>query len=56
MIVELYRDPGQTNEVIPDVVKIEDNNNLVLITDVNGTEWYVTNNVYYEIVATPDYS
>ena len=53
MDVQLYREVGATNEIIPNVVKIEDANNIVLITDVYGTQWAVYNNTYYEIVGTP---
>lgn len=56
MLVELFRDPGATNIVIPDVVSIEDQNNTVKITNNLGSYWIVTSDVYYEIVATPDYS
>lgn len=56
MLVELFRDRGTTNIVIPDVVSIEDQNNIVKITNNLGSYWIITSDVYYEIVATPDYS
>lgn len=56
MICEVYREVGQTNQVIPDVVKIEDANNQITITDAYGTETIITNDTYYEIVGTPDYT
>lgn len=55
MDVQLYREVGQTNQIIPNVVKIEDANNVVTITDVSGTQWTVVNTTYYEIVGTPHY-
>lgn len=56
MICEVFQDYGNTNMVIEDVVKIEDANNQITITDVHGgveTETIIPNNVYFEIVATP---
>jgi len=55
MDVQLYREVGQTNQIIPNVVKIEDANNMVTITDVYGTQYIVNNTTYYEIVGTPHY-
>lgn len=53
MEVQLYRQVGQTNQIIHNVVKIEDANNMITITDVYGTQFIVYNNTYYEIVGTP---
>lgn len=55
MDVQLYREVGQTNQIIQNVVKIEDANNVITITDVFGSQYTVANTTYYEIVGTPHY-
>lgn len=55
MDVQLYREVGQTNQIIQNVVKIEDANNVITITDVFGRQYTVLNTTYYEIVGTPHY-
>ena len=55
MDIQLYREVGQTNQIIQNVVKIEDANNVITITDVFGRQYTVANTTYYEIVGTPHY-
>lgn len=55
MICEVYQEQGNTNMVIYNVVKIEDANNQITITDNVSNETIIPNTTYYEIVAVPAY-
>ena len=55
MRCEVYRSSGVTNQVLTQVAKIEDANNQITFEDAGGNVMTtIANNVYYEIVCTPE--